>query len=243
MLEIRIVDNYDQVSQEAFKVMKEFLKPGKVIGLATGSSPVGLYQAMVKDHQENKTSYQEITTFNLDEYAGLPKEHQESYYSFMHQNLFDHIDIKEENIHIPNGLGNLEENCKEYDAMIAKQPVDIQLLGIGSNGHIGFNEPGTAFTSGTHVTDLTESTRKDNARFFDPLGEEVPTQACTMGLNTIMQAGKILLVANGENKAKAIKAMLEGEISEACPASILRNHKDVVVIIDKAASTLLDKKD
>lgn len=242
MFKVIIVEDYDQISKEAFKVMQEFLKPGKVIGLATGSSPIGLYKEMIADHKANGTSYKEIKTFNLDEYAGLPKDHQESYYTFMHHNLFDHLDIKEENIHIPSGLGDLDQNCKHYDEMIAETPVDIQLLGIGSNGHIGFNEPGTSFESGTHVTDLTESTRKDNARFFDPLNEEVPTQACTMGLKTIMQAGKILLVANGENKAQAVKGMLEGEVTEDLPASILQNHPDVVVIIDKAAGKLLAKK-
>lgn len=242
MFKVIIVDNYEEVSKEAFKVMKEFVKPGNVLGLATGSSPVGLYQNMIKDHKENGTSYAEIKTFNLDEYVGLPKDHQESYYSFMHNQLFNHIDIKEENIHIPSGLGDLEVNCKEYDEMVEKTPMDIQLLGIGSNGHIGFNEPGTDFEIGTHVTDLKESTRKDNARFFDPLGEEVPTQACTMGPKTIMMAKNILLVANGENKAKAIKGMLEGPITKDCPASLLQRHPNVVVVIDKAASTLLEKE-
>lgn len=241
MFKVIIVENYDEISKEAFKVMKEFLKPGKVLGLATGSSPIGLYKEMIKDHKENGTSYQDITTFNLDEYANLPIEHKESYYSFMHENLFNHIDIKEENVHVPSGLGDLESSCKAYDEMIDENPIDIQLLGIGANGHIGFNEPNTSFESGTHVTDLTEQTRKDNARFFDPLGEEVPTQACTMGLKTIMKAKKILLVANGENKAKAIKGMLEGKVTEEVPASVLQNHDDVVVIIDKAASTLLEK--
>ena len=242
MFKVIITEDLDTLASEAFKVMKEHLKPGKVLGLATGSSPIGLYREMVKDHQENGTSYQEIKTFNLDEYVGLPLSHKESYYSFMHENLFDHIDIKEENIHIPSGLGDLEAGCAQYEAMIDECTVDIQLLGIGSNGHIGFNEPGTTFDSLTHVTDLTESTRKDNARFFDPLGEEVPTQACTMGLGTIMKARKILLVANGENKAKAIKGLLEGPLDTSCPASVLQNHPDVVVVIDKAASTLLENK-
>lgn len=242
MFKVIVTENYDELSKAAFDVMKEYLKPGKVLGLATGSSPVGLYKNMIKDHQENGTSYQDIKTFNLDEYVGLPKEHSESYYSFMHTQLFDHIDIKEENIHIPSGLGDLEAGCKAYDEAIDNCPVDIQLLGIGSNGHIGFNEPGTPFALGTHVTDLKESTRKDNARFFDPLGEEVPTQACTMGLATIMKAKNILLVANGENKAQAVKGMLEGPISEDCPASILQNHPNVTVVIDKAAGKLLEKK-
>ena len=242
MIKVIITENYEEVSKEAFNVMKEFIKPGNVLGLATGSSPVGLYKNMIEDHKVNGTSYQDIKTFNLDEYVGLPLNHPESYYTFMHVQLFDHIDIKEENIHIPSGLGDIEAKAKDYDAMLEETPVDIQLLGIGSNGHIGFNEPGTAFDLGTHVTDLKESTRKDNARFFDPLGEEVPTQACTMGPKTIMSAKHVLLVANGENKAQAIKMMLEGPVCEECPASILQNHPSVTVIIDKAASTLLEKE-
>ena len=241
-MKVIVCENYDEISKEAFKVMKEYLKPGKVLGLATGSSPVGLYKEMIRDYEENRTSYKEIKTFNLDEYVGLPVDHQESYYTFMHENLFNHIDIKEENIHIPSGLGDLEAGCKAYDKMIDQCPVDIQLLGIGSNGHIGFNEPGTPFELGTHVTDLKESTRKDNARFFDPLGEEVPTQACTMGLATIMKARNILLVANGENKAKAIKGLLEGPVTVDCPASILQKHPSVTVVIDKAAGKLLEKE-
>ena len=241
MIKVLIVDDYEAVSKEAFKVIKEFLKPGKVLGLATGSSPVGLYREMIKDHEENGTDYQDILTFNLDEYVGLPLNHQESYYTFMHENLFNHIAIPEANVHVPSGLGDVEANCQKYEAMIDEHPIDIQLLGIGSNGHIGFNEPGTSFKSLTHVTDLTASTRKDNVRFFDPLGEEVPTQACTMGLATIMKAKKVLLVANGENKAKAIKGLLEGEVDESLPASILQRHPDVVVIIDKAAGKLLEK--
>ena len=241
MFKVFIVKDYEAVSKKAFEVMKDYLKPGKVLGLATGSSPVGLYKNMIKDHQENGTSYAEITTFNLDEYVGLAKNHSQSYYTFMHEQLFNHIDIKEENVHIPSGLGDLEKNCQEYDAMVAKTPVDIQLLGIGSNGHIAFNEPGTSFEAGTHVTGLTESTIHDNSRFFDPLGEKVPTQACTMGLKTIMKAKNILLVANGANKAKAIKGLLEGPVTEDCPASILQRHPNVTVVIDEAASTLLEK--
>ena len=240
-MKVIIAKDYNEVSKAAFEVMKEYLKPGKVLGLATGSSPIGLYQNMIKDHEKNGTSYAEIKTFNLDEYVGLPLTHSESYYTFMHEQLFNHIDIKEENIHIPSGLGELEKGCALYDQLIAATPVDIQLLGIGSNGHIGFNEPGTSFEIGTHVTDLTESTRKDNARFFDPLNEEVPTQACTMGPKTIMDARAILLVAEGANKAAAVKAMLEGPVSEDCPASILQRHPNVTVVIDEAASKLLEK--
>ena len=240
-MKVIVVKNYDEVCEKAFEVMKEYLKPGKVLGLATGSSPVGLYKKMIEYNKQ--VSYKDITTFNLDEYVNLPLEHPESYYSFMHTNLFNHVDIKEENIHIPSGLGdNLEEKCKEYDNAIEKAGgVDIQLLGIGSDGHIAFNEPGTPFDSGTHVTGLAESTIKDNARFFDNDMSKVPTKAATQGIGTIMKAKNILLVANGKNKAQAIKDMIEGPIDTKCPASILQKHNSVVVVVDEEAASLLKK--
>ena len=241
-MKLIVVKNYDEASLEAFKVMKEFVKPGKVLGLATGSTPLGLYNLMVKDHKENGTSYKDILTFNLDEYVGLPITHPESYYAFMHTNLFNHIDIPEVNVHVPSGLGeNLDEQCKAYDKMIEEHPVDIQLLGIGSDGHIAFNEPGTAFDSGTHVTDLAESTIKDNARFFDSDMSKVPTQACTQGIGTIMKAKTLLMIATGANKAQAVKDMIEGPINEKCPASILQKHNDAIIIVDEAAASLLKK--
>ena len=243
MIKVITAKDYEDASDKAFEVFKEFLKPGKVLGLATGSTPLGLYARMVKDHKENGTSYKEIKSFNLDEYVGLPIEHPESYYAFMHRNLFDQIDIPEENTHVPSGLGeDLEGQAKKYDEMIDACPVDVQLLGIGSDGHIAFNEPGTAFDSGTHVTDLAESTIKDNCRFFDNDITKVPTQAVTQGIGTIMKAKSILLIATGANKAEAVKAMLEGEINEACPASILQKHEDVTVILDEPAAALLENK-
>ena len=240
MFNVIKVNDYEEASDKAFEVMKDFIKPGKVLGLATGSTPIGLYQRMVKDHEENGTSYKEIKTFNLDEYVGLPISHPESYYAFMHRNLFDHIDIPEENTHVPSGLGeDLEAQAAAYDAMIAKDPVDIQLLGIGSDGHIAFNEPGTAFDSPTHVTDLAESTIKDNCRFFDNDISKVPTQAVTQGIGTIMKAKNILLIATGANKAQAVKDMINGPVDETCPASILQKHDNVTIIVDEAAASLL----
>ncbi len=242
-MKVIVVDNYDQISDEAFKVMKSVLdsKENPVLGLATGSSPIGLYQRMVKDHKENGTSYANVLTFNLDEYVGLPKHHSQSYYTFMHENLFNGVEIPEANTHVPLGdTDDLEKACKDYEASMDGHHVDIQLLGIGANGHIGFNEPGTPFDTLTHIVTLKEKTRKDNARFFDPLGEEVPTQAITMGIATVMKAGKILLVANGTNKANAIKAMVEGPVTTDCPASVLQNHPDVTVIVDKEAASLLN---
>ncbi|MBR2801439.1 MAG: glucosamine-6-phosphate deaminase [Erysipelotrichaceae bacterium] len=241
-MKVIVVKDYEEASQKAFEVMKDYLKPGKVLGLATGSTPLGLYKLMIEDHEKNGTDYKDIHTYNLDEYVGLPLNHRESYYSFMHANLFDHIGIPEENTHVPSGLGDLEENCRRYDEMIADEPVDIQLLGIGADGHIGFNEPGTPFDSGTHVTDLTEQTRKDNLRFFKDLGEEVPTQAVTMGLKTIMAARNVLLIATGENKAEAVKGLIEGPVSTECAASVLQQHPSTIVIIDEAAGKLLEKK-
>lgn len=240
MIKVIKVNNYEEASDRAFEVMKEFIKPGKVLGLATGSTPLGLYARMVKDHEENGTSYAEICSYNLDEYVGLPIEHPESYYAFMHRNLFDKIDIKEENAHVPSGLGeDLVGQAKKYDEMIDAQPVDIQLLGIGSDGHIAFNEPGTPFDSGTHVTDLAESTIRDNCRFFDNDMSKVPTQAVTQGIGTIMKAKNILLIATGANKAQAVKDMIDGPVDENCPASILQKHPNVIVIVDEAAASLL----
>ncbi len=241
-MKLVITKNYEEASDKMFEEMKEYLVPGKVLGLATGSSPLGLYARMVEDHKKNGTSYKEIKTFNLDEYVGLPITHPESYYAFMHTNLFNHIDIPEENTHVPSGLGeDLEGQAKKYDDMILENPVDIQVLGIGSDGHIAFNEPGTAFDSLTHVTDLLEPTIKDNARFFDFDMEKVPHQAVTQGIATIMRAKKIILIATGENKANAVKAMVEGPIDEACPASILQKHDNVVIVVDEAAASLLKK--
>ena len=240
-MKVIICENYDELSQKAFEVMKEVVtsKENPVLGLATGSSPIGLYKCMIKDHQENGTDYSKVTTFNLDEYVGLERNHSQTYYTFMHENLFEGIEIPEENVHLPLGNGNLEQNCADYEKAMEDYVVDIQLLGIGSNGHIGFNEPGTSFDSLTHVVELKESTRKDNARFFDPLGEKVPTHACTMGIATIMKSRKVLIVANGANKADAVYAMVKGEVTEDCPASVLQRHNDVVVIVDKAAASKL----
>ena len=240
MINVIKVKDYEEASDKAFEIMKNYLKPGKVLGLATGSTPIGLYERMVKDHKENGTSYKEIKSFNLDEYVGLPIEHPESYYAFMHRNLFDHIDIPEENTHVPSGLGDdLDKQAKHYDEMIDDNPVDIQVLGIGSDGHIAFNEPGTPFDSGTHVCDLAESTIQDNCRFFDNDINLVPKQAVTQGIGTIMKAKNIMLIATGKNKAQAIKDMIEGQVDIDCPASILQNHGDVVVIIDEEAASLL----
>ena len=181
-----------------------------------------------------------MSSFNLDEYVGLPISHPESYYAFMHRQLFDHINIG--NTRLPNGLAkDLEGECREYDEAIRNAGgVDLQLLGIGNNGHIGFNEPGAVFTYGTNVTTLTESTIKANRRFFDSEAE-VPRRALSMGIGTIMSAKSIMLLALGENKADVVKAMVEGEVTPTVPASILRTHASVTVLLDKAAASRLSK--
>lgn len=240
MFKTIVCKNYDEVSLEAFKVMKDVLdhETNPVLGLATGSTPVGLYKNMIQDHKETGRSYKNILTFNLDEYAGLPKTHEQSYWTFMHENLFNELDCPEENIHVPSGEGNdPQKNADEYEAELSKHVVSVQVLGIGSDGHIAFNEPGTPFTSLTHVADLTEQTIRDNARFFDGDMSQVPTKAVTMGLASIMRSKKIILIATGANKADAVYGMLKGKKSEECPASILQDHPDVTVIMDEEAAS------
>ena len=238
-MEVFVLKDYEEVSKKAFEVMKSVVsaKPDAVLGLATGSTPLGLYRNMIQDHQENQTSYAQCQSFNLDEYVGLPRDHKESYYTFMHTNLFSGIDIKEENVHLP--YGDSKADCEAYEKAMENVHVDIQVLGIGGNGHIGFNEPGTAFDEETHIVTLTEKTRQDNARFFDGDINQVPTHAITMGIATIMKAGKILLIATGANKADAVAALINKAPSTDCPASVLQNHKDVVVVLDEAAAAKL----
>ncbi len=242
MFHITIKKTYDEVSAEAFKVMEGVLKGNHkpVLGLATGSSPVGLYKEMIRDHKENGTSYKDIITFNLDEYIGLPRDHRESYWTFMHVNLFNHIDIPDENVHVPLGYGeDPEADCAAYEAELSKYTVDVQVLGIGSDGHIAFNEPGCPFDSVTHTMELTEQTRRDNARFFDNDINQVPTSAATMGLASIMRAKKIILIATGANKADAVWGMIKGPKTTDCPASILQDHPEVHVFLDEEAASKL----
>ncbi|MEE1355740.1 glucosamine-6-phosphate deaminase [Absicoccus porci] len=240
-MKVIVCENYEEESQKAFEVMKDVIQknPHAILGLATGSSPEGLYKEMVKDYEENGTSYADITSYNLDEYVGIDRNHPESYYSFMHKHLFDHINIKPENTHLPEG--STQADADAYEAELKKVTIDLQLLGIGRNGHIGFNEPGTSFDAPTHIVDLTQSTLEANSRFFDNDVNKVPHQAMSMGLGSIMRSKKILLVANGANKADAVKAMVEGPVTEKVPASILQKHPDVVVVLDKAAASKLSK--
>lgn len=240
-MNVIVVKSYDEMSKKAFEIMKATIKEKKnaVLGLATGSTPIGLYKEMIADHKACGTSYAEVSTFNLDEYVGLDYFSDQSYVYFMREHLFDHIDIKLENTNIENGkAADPAAECARYNALLAENTVDLQILGIGSNGHIAFNEPGTPFDSVTHVVDLTETTIKDNSRLFNSI-DEVPKQAFTMGLSNIMTAKKIVILANGANKAKAVYGMVHGEITEDLPASILQNHSDCTLICDEAAASLL----
>jgi glucosamine-6-phosphate deaminase len=208
-------------------------KPDAVLGLATGSTPLLLYRALV----EMKLDWRKVVTFNLDEYVGLPKEHRESYHTFMWENLFRHVNISPKNVHIPDGMSrNIEKSCQQYENKIAAGGgIDLQVLGIGTDGHIGFNEPTSSLTSRTRIKTLTRQTHKDNARFFGS-PEKVPHHVITMGLGTIMEARQCLLLAFGSKKARAIAATVEGPISAINPASILQMHPQVKVCLDKAAA-------
>ena len=244
-MKVIVVKNYEEASQKACEIMLDIVKsnPQANLGLATGSTPVRMYELMREDHKKNGTSYKDIKTFNLDEYFGLDQSHPQSYHYFMCHNLFNELDINMENVHVPKGQGNIDEECESYNKLLQENPIDIQLLGIGSNGHIGFNEPGTDFNSKTHYVDLKESTIKDNARlFFNGDEDAVPKQAISMGIQNIMDAKSVVLIACGKNKENADKGMIEGPVTPELPASVLQNHKDVTVIIDKAAAALLEKE-
>ncbi len=243
MIQLIKVKDYQEMSDVAGQIMLDLVKqkPNCVLGLATGSSPIGLYKYLIKAYNNKEVTFKNVSSYNLDEYCDLPREHPESYYSFMHANLFKHIDIKEENVHLPSSLGkDLLANCEAYNKSLNSAEVDMQLLGIGANGHIGFNEPGTSFASETLVVTLTEKTRKDNARFFNNDINLVPTHAITMGIKNIMNAKSVLLIASGKNKAEAIKKLMNKEITESFPASSLHNHKGTVIIVaDEEACSLL----
>jgi glucosamine-6-phosphate deaminase len=237
-MQVMIVKNYQELSMEAAKFILDKIhrSPTITLGLATGGTPKGTYENLVIDYKRNQTSYRDITTFNLDEYVGLDPTHYNSYRFYMDNHLFNLVDINKNNTFIPNGTtSDLEEECKRYDQLIKdKGGVDLQLLGIGKNGHIGFNEPGTSFESSTHVTQLTLSTREANARYFESI-EQVPTRAITVGLGTIMQSKEILLLVAGKSKQAALARLLSRKIDDQFPASILANHPNVTIIADEAA--------
>ena len=243
-MKLIVVNNYEELSKvaakEFSKVIKE--KENAVLGLATGGTPVGMYKELIKMYEKKELNFSKITTVNLDEYIGLNPEHNQSYRYFMNNNLFNHINIDKSNTFVPNGLAeDLEAQCKEYDQKIAELGgIDIQLLGVGNNGHIAFNEPNNELSSGTHIISLTDNTIEANARFFDNI-DDVPRKAITMGVGGIMKAKKIILIASGESKAEAIKGIFSGKITTANPATMLQMHRDVTVIVDEAAAKLINK--
>lgn len=244
IMKIIKVKDYNELSRVAADIMIEAVKenPEITLGLATGGSPVQMYANLVADHKENKTSYKDVKSYNLDEYIGLPQTHEQTYYTFMNKNLFDHIDIDKNNVHLPDGsVEDAQKEADRYNEMLANTTIDLQLLGIGTNGHIGFNEPGANFEGLTEVVELTKETIEANSRYFEGNEDLVPTTAISMGIGSIMQAKAILLIASGANKAEAIKWLVEGEVSEELPASALRNHPNVTIVIDEDAASLLSK--
>jgi glucosamine-6-phosphate deaminase len=232
------VKDYAEMSHKAaeFIIEKVNLFPSIKLGLATGGTPLGTYQILIEDHRNNGTSYRNVTTFNLDEYIGLSGENKNSYQFYMNDLLFNHIDINTDKTNIPRGdIEDLQNECQRYEELMNKLGgIDLQILGIGKNGHIGFNEPGTSFNTKTHVVKLAESTIKANAKYFNRI-EEVPTKAITMGISTIMKSKEILLLISGENKKEALYKLLNEDITENFPASVLKNHPYVTIIADKAA--------
>jgi glucosamine-6-phosphate deaminase len=240
-----IKENYQQMSVEAARQVASIIrkKPDCVIGLATGSTPLGLYKELIRLHKDEGLDFSKVVSFNLDEYVGLPPTHPESYHYFMWENLFKHININPSNVHIPMGMAeDIDAFCEWYEEKIIEHGgIDLQILGIGSNGHIAFNEPGSSLGSRTRIKTLDEKTRKDNARFFNSM-DEVPKYAITMGVGTIMEAKRLLLLANGIKKAEAIKQTVEGPIMAKYPATIVQLHRYATVIIDKEAASKLEGK-
>ena len=235
--------DYADMSRKAANIISAqvIMKPNCVLGLATGGTPVGTYEKLVERYNEGDLDFSEVTSVNLDEYRGLPKEHPESYWSFMHKNLFDHVNIRPEAIHLPDGTNpDAADACAKYNSIIhSVGGIDLQLLGLGPNGHIGFNEPGEAFELETHCVDLTPATIEANKRFFDGNEDLVPKQAYTMGIRTIMQARKVLMVVNGAGKAEIVKKAFFGPVTPEVPASILQLHPDFILVADEEALSLI----
>ncbi|RUQ32461.1 glucosamine-6-phosphate deaminase [Peribacillus cavernae] len=231
----------EELNKAGAKVVIDLLmkKPSAILGLATGQSPVGIYKQLVKAYKKGIISFQLIKTFNLDEYIGLNKEHPQSFYMFMKQRFFDHVNIPSERSYIPDGIApDFNEECIRYDRLLNK--IDLQILGIGHNGHIGFNEPGNYLSSRTHVVELTEETRIANSKYFSSLNK-VPTHAITMGIGNILKAQKIVFVARGKEKAEIVFQSLFGPITTECPGSFLQLHPNLVVLLDKEAASYIDE--
>ncbi len=241
-MRIIVVDNYDEMSKKAALMIASqvMLKPNCVLGLATGDTPLGMYKELIKLYNKKEVDFNEVRTFNLDEYYGINKENPQSYYNYMITNLFNSINVAGENINMPDGMAkDIDASCKGYENKIkVLGGIDMQVLGIGGNGHIGFNEPNVNFEAETHLVHLEEETIEANSRFFKTI-KDVPVKAISMGIKTIMNSKKIILLANGINKAEAIERAVNGKINPNIPASILQLHNDVTMIIDKEAASSL----
>jgi len=245
-MEVTIAETYEEMSKAAAAVVADVLnaKPSAVLGLATGSTPVGCYQELARMHKEEGLDFSRVMTFNLDEYVGLPVTDERSFHYFMHENFFKDVNVPEQNIHIPSGTtSNYRAFCEWYEQRIADcGGIDLQILGIGSDGHIAFNEPTSSLCSRTRLKTLAKSTIDDNARFFDK-PEDVPVYAITMGVGTILEAKEVLFLANGEQKAEAVAAMVEGPVTSMLTASALQLHPSVKVFIDRDAAGALKMTD
>jgi glucosamine-6-phosphate deaminase len=241
-MEVIIKDNYDEMSKQAAAIIAELVKnkPDCVLGLATGSTPVGTYQELIRLHKEEGLDFSKVTTFNLDEYVGLTPDHDQSYHYFMWENLFKDINVRKESVHLPPGKAeDIVAACQRYeDTIKAAGGLDIQVLGIGGNGHIAFNEPGSSLASRTRVKTLDERTIEDNARFFDSI-DDVPRFAVTMGIGTILDARRLILLANKANKAAAVSAAVEGPVTASVPASAIQLHPGVTVVVEREAAASL----
>jgi len=245
-VEVLIFDEQERASLYAAKIFAKQIreKPAAVLGLATGSTPLLLYRELRRQHEDEGLDFSGITSFNLDEYVGLDGDHPSSYRYFMQQALFDHINVEPDRVHLPNGMSDdVPATCAGYESDIsAAGGIDLQVLGLGSDGHIGFNEPSSSLASRTRIKTLTQETREDNARFFDSPAD-VPRHCITMGIGTIMDARQIVLLAFGEQKAAAVQQVVEGPISAMWPATILQMHSSVIVLLAEAAAASLSKKD
>ena len=246
-MEIIINADARTASQSAARVVARLVcdKPKAVLGLATGSTPLMLYRELIRMHEDEQLDFSRVSTFNLDEYVGLEKDHEQSYHAFMWKNLFSQINIKPENVHIPDGMArDIPVSCAQYEQRIAEAGgIDLQVLGIGSDGHIGFNEPTSSFASRTRIKTLTQQTVADNARFFEGDEKQVPHHCITMGIGTIMDARMNLMLAFGEGKAEAVAATVEGPVTSVMPASILQHHPVAKIFIDEPAATRLKLAD
>ena len=239
-MKILVCKDYEELSRKSAEIVVSQVnqKKDSVLGLATGGTPVGMYQELVKSYREGKVDFGKVITFNLDEYYGVDPTNVNSYHYYMNTNFFDHVNIDRKNINIPNGMSkDIEKECREYDEKIQSLGgIDLQILGVGLNGHIGFNEPAKELMSTTHITDLTKETINANARFFEDISQ-VPTKAITVGMATILRSKKIVVLINGKNKSKIFEKITGKKITTQIPATLLQLHPDVTIVVDEQAAT------